>query len=524
MENAALIEQHWSILGPQRCSSARGSQEPAAPEYVKQRDSSLPPSLFSKPLSSTMSVSMAQKPTNTFHQTPLRSQMLPQETQKSVPFFTAPHSTSVPHLGPGVIPPQPTISQPVRTTPFATPFESSVCHHIDKIDHPEVSSKLGTFGSLKRMGEILVFCARSSDTLPMFLCPGIVGKQMALQLKALNSQLWKLHQELAPPTAFTNKLCLGAALMAWGGGDSDTAWTLGEQDFQTFAPAELDRYKPSPDWTVEPKKPKSVSLENWRRNALNQSLVFALLYGHDSASELPHLAPRKAAIENLYQLNLGNPNKYTLKFITDTWSSLNARWVVSLRENVNRLRLLRKVERPTFEELKETGMPLDPQGCNIYTLPDTFGLSNPGGYFQVQILGSLERDFERSRWDMYYRAANIAPTRNAGGPSDPPSDVCGPSLTTKERRACALAAPKTAKGLVICWGHNSHLGCTKAPCFRRDNGGKVMFRNYETICPSLKLYLTRRGGLKDTKGFRWKKFRTPSTKFALLRRKNKMIK
>ena len=56
LENAALIEQHWPILGPQRCSSARGSQEPAAPEYVKQRDSSLPPTLFSKPLSSTMSV------------------------------------------------------------------------------------------------------------------------------------------------------------------------------------------------------------------------------------------------------------------------------------------------------------------------------------------------------------------------------------------------------------------------------------------------------------------------------------
>ena len=46
----------------------------------------------------------------------------------------------------------------------------------------------------------------------------------------------------------------------------------------------------------------------------------------------------------------------------DTRAALNARWVVSLRETANKLRLLRKAERPTFEELNETGMSLDPMG------------------------------------------------------------------------------------------------------------------------------------------------------------------
>ena len=204
---------------------------------------------------------------------------------------------------------------------------------------------------------------------------------------------------------------------------------------------------PPADWTCEPRKPKSVTLEMWRRNALNQSLVFAMLYGNTSGSDLPHLAPRRLAIERLYQLHLSNPNKYTLKFALSTWAALNPRRILSLKENVNKL-CLRKVERPTFEELKETGLSIDPDGNNIYTLPSTFDLDSPKEYFRTQILGALERDFDRTRWGQYYKAPPPLATRNAGDIGVNTGLVYGPSLNARERRTCAPNSPKTVKGQI----------------------------------------------------------------------------
>ena len=97
-------------------------------------------------------------------------------------------------------------------------FETTVCHHLDKIAHPDTTHKGGSLESIKRLEEIWVYCARGFDTFPVYLGPGVIGKQLALQLKALNDKLWKLHEHLAIPVALTNKLCLGAALLAWGWG------------------------------------------------------------------------------------------------------------------------------------------------------------------------------------------------------------------------------------------------------------------------------------------------------------------
>lgn len=197
----------------------------------------------------------------------------------------------------------------------------------------------------------------------------------------------------------------------------------GGQDFLTWTPVELDKFKAPVDWSIGPPKTHSVTLESWRRNALNQSVMFALIYGNIPGSDLPHLQPRRYAVEELYQLHLSNPDKYTLKFIVETWGQLNALWVESLKESVNYLCLLRKVERPTFEELKETGMSLDQHGQNIFSLPDTFNLSDPAGYFRHQLLGALERDFDRARWGQYYKGPSIIPNRNAGDVAPKGHDV-----------------------------------------------------------------------------------------------------
>ena len=48
-------------------------------------------------------------------------------------------------------------------------------------------------------------------------------------------------------------------------------------------------------------------------------------------------------------------------------------------------------------------------------------------------------------------------------------------------------------GGIICWDFIPHLGRTKKPCVRCDNGGKVGLRNYETACAPLKIYLAKLG-------------------------------
>lgn len=140
-------------------------------------------------------------------------------------------------------------------------------------------------------------------------------------------------------------------------------------------------------------------------------------------------------------------------------------------------------------------MSLDSSGNNIFSLPDTFNLSDPSGFFRHQLLGDLERDFDRARWGQYYKGPGSVTSRNAG----PDQQTYGFPFFTKERRQCALNAPKTTRGATICWDHNTHLGCTQVDCKRNSEGGHVQFRNFETLWPQLKMYLLRKGGFKGRK-------------------------
>ena len=199
-----------------------------------------------------------------------------------------------------------------------------------------------------------------------------------------------------------------------GGRSNDPACILCEQDFNTWTPADLDKYKPSADWAVENPKPRPPNLETWRRNAINRALIFSHFRGHVPGAAMPRPAPRHSAIERRYRMHLSNPNKYTLKSPIETWGKLNARWVDTLTESSTNLCMLRKSGRPTIEALKETGMSIDSRGRNIFSIPHTSNLGDPVGYGQHQVSGALERDYDRPNWDPYYKKTPHIPTRNAG--------------------------------------------------------------------------------------------------------------
>ena len=65
-----------------------------------------------------------------------------------------------------------------------------------------------------------------------------------------------------------------------------------------------------------------------------------------------------------------------------------------------------------------------------------------------------------------------------------------------ERRLRTLNSPNATHGQVICRGRNSHLGCIKLPGHRCGAGAKVTFRNFETACAPLNIYLARGGGVQ----------------------------
>ena len=104
-------------------------------------------------------------------------------------------------------------------------------HHLEKLANPEASAKHGTLEGLNRMGAIWVCAARGIDAIPVALPPGIVGGKLDIQLRALNSQLWRLYEQFAIPAAFANELCLSSESRPCGGIGADPAWTLGGRDF-----------------------------------------------------------------------------------------------------------------------------------------------------------------------------------------------------------------------------------------------------------------------------------------------------
>ena len=123
-----------------------------------------------------------------------------------------------------------------------------------------------------------------------------------------------------------------------------------------WSPSDLDKYRPPGDGPTEPKKPKSTEIEIWRRNALNQSAMFSFLYENQSAADTPHLGRRMEAHEKLYHYRIRNTHKSPLKFPIATGPNLNCSRVEELNEHVRKLRLLRKVDRPTSAELRENGL------------------------------------------------------------------------------------------------------------------------------------------------------------------------
>ena len=75
-----------------------------------------------------------------------------------------------------------------------------------------------------------MYVARFFDNNHVAMCPGVVGKSLAIGLKALSDRLRPLYDGYLIPTGFANRICIGAASPQWEGRDKEEGHILSEQD------------------------------------------------------------------------------------------------------------------------------------------------------------------------------------------------------------------------------------------------------------------------------------------------------
>ena len=308
-------------------------------------------------------------------------------------------------------------------------------YNMDRLDKPETQANPGTIGGIKRNEEIWVFFARYFDNFRVSFCPGVAGKQLAIGLKSLNDRLRPLYDHFGIPNGFSNRLCLGAASLTWGGRVGDPDYVLSEQDFLGWAPHHVDSYVSPIDWALETKARPAAHVETWKINDQNMSKQSPQLYGSEP------LNGRLQEVEDLRSLHIREPHKYTLPFVKGAWGTLNYRLIQELKEAANILRLRAVVERPTYDQLKAIGMTINPtSGKTIFQMPSIFQVRGPLGYFQTEIVRKMNAEKELSDWHHYHSA----PLRNNNirtGEAPEQQSLRGPPLTPMERRLASSSSP-----------------------------------------------------------------------------------
>ena len=121
---------------------------------------------------------------------------------------------------------------------------SAIFYNMDRLENPAVQTKPCTLGGVKINGEIWVYMARFVNNYKVPLSPWATGKQHAIGLKALNDRLRPLYDLHDLPCGLTNRFCIGAASMTWGGRPSDPDYLMSEQDFLSWAPSQVGSYTP----------------------------------------------------------------------------------------------------------------------------------------------------------------------------------------------------------------------------------------------------------------------------------------
>ena len=363
-----------------------------------------------------------------------------------------------------------------------------------KAQHESGQHPAGTIRGLNRQSEELVFLARACDQYHVAVCPGEVGAGLANGLLSAQSGAATKLRGLGFRQKVTSRLAIGLAGPYWGAHEKHT---LSAADFIHYSDAELDAFTLDKQAKSgnEQRPAQPTRVEDWESRVRRQNEIWKLVYGAEWGEV------REFALTTLVQWHHGSPHQWPLNVIMDVWEELHWRFFEELKEVLRALKKEAKRETLSLQEIRFYALLPGPDGQAWLSLPSTFDVTNPDGWFKTELEPRIARKQDRTLWRLTWEGGRPRGQPQgagaAGGASvadkDPKPRLLGPKLPQDEVNRARERAPVDEKGTLLCWSYLTHQGCSVANCQRAH---KALKGQFEHLDPCVRMQLVRRGGLK----------------------------
>ena len=364
--------------------------------------------------------------------------------------------------------------------------------------------------------ERLVYLIRGCGNLTVPLCDNYVGKELAKALQSLGgpAALPRL-QALKFPCLVTNRICYGLAAAAVGGPSAQQApsYNLTVHDFPQASSEQFDNHRVPHNFNLEPANRSTLSLPNWLRAAQRQSWVTSLVWGQEWFTIWNDCAT------SLNDLSESSPDEWPVYEVQSVWEELWARFIEEFRElDAEVVRMLGGLGNPTFEQIRFHCTAPDAEGVPWLSMPRTFDLEDPEGYFQLVIVDRKSRNLQRTIWNLTRptrgpklpKAKAKSQAKKSGSDErqsaeeevQPPTKsgglkLMGPRLTKEEAIRSNEHRPLDKNKKPLCWDAFSHAGCSRGSnCSFQHSGPNL---TPSSLDYTVRMQLARRGGLKHLK-------------------------
>ena len=379
--------------------------------------------------------------------------------------------------------------------------------------------QLGTIKALGKQSEELVFLLRACGQYTVQVGGEEHGAGLAQALLAAQAGASTKLRTAGFKQKVAQRLAIGLAGPFWG---TQEKYALSAADFVACSDAELDQYTMevrTGKQQAEQRPPMPTRYEDWLSRVKRQNDIWALVYGAEWRGVREHAA------QVLGEWHLGSPHKWPIQVVCEVWEELHWRFVEELKDELRKIKKLSGRESMTLQDLKFYALMPDEEGNPALSLPRTFDLHHPAGWFVTEVLPRIERRQERMLWKMTWEG----PTKQrvsgqpAGGGDhvggqgslkdsgiEKPTlkSLWGPKLTPEEVSRAKERAPTDREGKLLCWGNITHLGCGQTGCQRSH---EPLRGTFESLEPAVQIQLLRRGGLKrmklETKDSVWEKIK-----------------
>ena len=369
-----------------------------------------------------------------------------------------------------------------------------------KVQNESSNVPAGTVRALNRTSEELVYLLRACGQYTVEVGAGEHGQGLAQALLSAQAGASTRLREAGFRQKVTPRLAVGISGPYWG---TQEKFSLSAADFVAYTDAELDQHavesragKPMSDQ----RPPMPTRWEEWQARVRRQNDVWALCYGKEWK------AVREHALNTLSTWHVQAPHRWPMQVVADIWEELHWRFFEELKGELRKIKALSGRETMSLQDLKFYALMPDEHGQPPLSLPRTFDLELPTGWFMTEVMPRINRKQERLLWKITWEGTNKGrATGQAAGGEDQRAGgddkltvrtLLGPKLTPEESNRAKDRAPTNKDGKLLCWGYISHLGCSQSTCQRAHEHLRGTF---ESLDPAVRMQLLRRGGLKRMK-------------------------